>query len=606
MHAPHEDHLTTAAAPPSLDTLRERILAQGLLATVVIGGFAMPPNLWASLHGKNYLVALGDLMFYAWIVILWRAKALAYRTRALHFVGLFYLLAIMLTAFLGPTGVGLVWILTATTLAAALLGLRAAWIGLAVEIVVLVAVGVAFARAPAPFWVVPVQMPWVAWALFSANTVVLSAISSLSVASLLRGVSAAIDSREQAHRALAEEHQRLEAANEALRVEATRREAAEAQLRQTQKLEALGTLAGGMAHDFNNLLQPIVMLSALVKDELPPDSPLREDLEGVEAAATRGRDLVRRILHFSRRGPRARERVPLRAAIEESIALLSATLPASVVIRFDSALDDDVVYADPTEIQQVVLNLATNGAHAMRARGGALTIELTSVAGDPPSGTPRTGSGPGVRLTVRDEGEGMAPALVERIFEPFFTTKGPGQGTGLGLSVVHGIVTGMGGKIAVDSQVGRGTAIHVELPRGERTSLSAPTPAPSGPPTRALRLLVVDDDAQVSSAIRRALEQAGHRVTSAAEPRVAIARFTAAPDDFDAVITDFTMPGMTGLALATELRRVRPAVPIVLSTGRLEAGVEEEVARAGIALLHKPAQVEEVLRVVERVVRRAG
>ncbi|MFO0727744.1 MAG: ATP-binding protein [Myxococcota bacterium] len=574
---------------PTLAELRERILSRGLLAMVVVVGAAMLPNLWASFVSKRWFIGAVDVLAYAWVVFLWRAPAMPYPRRAGQFVVLLHVWAAALVLSLGPTGVGLVWIVGATTLGAALLGQRAVWFGLGFEALLLVGAGVAFASGE-PFWIVPANIPSVAWALFSANTLFISAIASLTISSLLSGLSATADARDTAHAALLAERQRLEEANAAIRQEAAKREHAEAQLRQAQKLDALGTLAGGIAHDFNNLLQPILMLSSVARESIPSDHPARRDLEDIEAAANRGRDLVRRILHFTRRGPSERQPMHLGPAIKESLALFGAASPSNVRIDYLSSVEGrDLILAEPTEIQQIVLNLANNAAYAMRERGGLLKIRLDlSDAGQ-------------LELRVEDEGEGMDEATMERVFEPFFTTKPAGSGTGLGLSVVHGLVTAMGGAIRVESALGVGTSFVVTLPcaLGAAAERAAETRAAPESKVR-LRVLLVDDDAQVLRATSRLLERRGHDVTKMANPQAALDAFVRDPAAYELVLTDYAMPGMNGIDLVAALRAIRPDVRAILCTGRLEPEVERSAKGLNLTVLPKPIVIAELARALER------
>jgi signal transduction histidine kinase len=247
----------------------------------------------------------------------------------------------------------------------------------------------------------------------------------------------------------------------------TARKRLEAQLRQAQKMEAIGTLAGGIAHDFNNMLAAILGYTELVFDEIPQDSPAWRYLQEVYKAGQRAKTLVQQILTFSRRMEQARTPVQLAPLVEEALVLLRASLPSTIAMHPSIMQDAGTVLADPTQLQQVLLHLGTNAAHAMRAAGGRLEIRVEAVEVDE-RGTAQPlelPAGPYVCLTVTDTGQGMPPEVIERIFEPFFTTKGPGEGTGMGLALVHGIVTSHGGAVTVASSVGQGTTVTIYLPR---------------------------------------------------------------------------------------------------------------------------------------------
>ena len=261
----------------------------------------------------------------------------------------------------------------------------------------------------------------------------------------------------------------LSEAYEALQREVDERKKTEGQLRQTQKLEAIGTLAGGIAHDFNNILAGIIGFVEMVQEDVTPDSPEKKRLDLVLKGAHRGRDLVKQILSFSRHTNQDQKPVALNHIVEEGLKLLRPTLPSTINITTTGLDNDDVIYADPVQMHQVLMNLCTNAAHAMREKGGVLEIDLTRITcaeGDPP---PCHDMKPGtyVVLTVRDTGHGMKPEILERIFDPFFTTKEQGEGTGLGLSVLHGIVRNHRGYIAVESEPGKGSTFHIYFPKLE-------------------------------------------------------------------------------------------------------------------------------------------
>ena len=356
------------------------------------------------------------------------------------------------------------------------------------------------------------------------------------------------------------------------------RDAAEMQLRQAQKLEMVGTMAGGIAHDFNNILTPILGHAQLALDETGPDAPLREALEAILRAAGRARDVVRRILTFSRAGEQ-QERAPLylQDVVREALELVRASLPATIELVSELDPGCPPVMGEPTQIHQVVLNLCTNAAHAIEPGAGRITVTVTMAV------DPRGESSPDrerVRLMVRDTGVGISPNVLERMFDPFFTTKSAGEGTGLGLSVVHGIVANHDASISVESEPGGGSVFSVFFTPAE---LSTPGPVPAEPLRVAgsERLLFVDDEKPIRDLMVKGLGRLGYRVTACEDAREALQAFQAAPDDFDIVVTDMSMPGMTGAELLVALRRVRPGVPVLLVTGFADgagrrAGGEED------------------------------
>jgi PAS domain S-box-containing protein len=380
------------------------------------------------------------------------------------------------------------------------------------------------------------------------------------------------------------------------------RELLEAQLRQAQKMETVGTLAGGIAHDFNNLLSPILATVELLLADHPAGE-LRDDLDQVRRAALRAKDLVRQILSFSRRAEQQLTALDLTPLVREALALLRASLPATIEIR--SRLEAGIgVVGDGGQLQQVLMNLCTNASHAMRDAGGVLEVRLETVVPDvalTAAHAELAAAGRAARLTVRDTGHGMNAATLERLFEPFFTTKPPGEGTGLGMAIVHGIVTAHGGAITVDSTPGVGTTFEVWLP-ARRADQPAAAVAPAAPERGEGRVLVVDDEAMIGSVTARVLARRGYEVTTLTSPTEALAALERSGDGPDLLITDQTMPGMTGRQLAERVHAARPALPIILMTGYAELGGREAMNRLGIAeLLIKPIENAALAAAVARV-----
>jgi two-component system, cell cycle sensor histidine kinase and response regulator CckA len=381
----------------------------------------------------------------------------------------------------------------------------------------------------------------------------------------------------------------------------------EAQLRQAQKMEAIGTLAGGIAHDFNNILMAILGYTELALGDIGQESRAWHYLHEVRKAGVRAKTLVQQILTFSRRTEHPRQPVQLSLLIAEALAFLRASLPSTITIQPVIAPDVGPVLADPTQLHQVLLNLCTNAAHAMRETGGRLEVRLEAIdvdaqgTGQPPEVPP----GPYACITVTDTGHGMPPDVMERMFEPFFTTKGPGEGTGMGLALVHGIVTSHGGAVTVASAVGQGTTFTVYLPRcTDKESTTAPQEgAPAAPaPGGAARVLFVDDEVALARLGEAMLQQLGYEVVACTSSAEALAVFCAAPQRFDLVMTDHTMPSLTGAELAQVVRRLRPDVPIILCTG-FSADLHTARARdLGIdAVLLKPLAMQDLAQTLQQV-----
>jgi CheY-like chemotaxis protein len=356
-------------------------------------------------------------------------------------------------------------------------------------------------------------------------------------------------------------------------------------------MEAVGTLAGGIAHDFNNILAAIIGHAELLGQDLPPDPGLHEEVAAILRASRRARDLVQQILTFSRRRERDQRPMALQSVILEALKLLRATLPATVDIRTQVDTAGPIVSADATAIHQIIVNLCTNAAHAMAPQGGVLTVGYTGADVDDTLARAHRGMRPGryARLTVSDTGHGMDRQTLERIFEPFFTTKAPGEGTGLGLSVVHGIVHSHGGMVTVRSLPGRGTTFDLYFPAVSGSAASEVAEEPRPPLGGGEHLLVVDDEPALVNIARRMLEQLGYRVTAHSRPLQALDAFEAEPATFDLVLCDLTMPQMTGLDFAARVRRIRPDLPVVLTSGYSGSLDSAELQQSGIReLVGKP------------------
>jgi len=381
----------------------------------------------------------------------------------------------------------------------------------------------------------------------------------------------------------------------------------ERRLRQAQKMEAIGTLAGGIAHDFNNILTPIMVQTEVAMQQLPKQNPVQHNLEEVTRAAHRAKDLVKQILTFGRESEQ--QRMPLRVGpvLKETMKLLRSSLPTTIEVRLSINVASDVALTDPTEIHQVLMNLCTNAAHAMGDKGGVLEVRLEDVDVGPEDAGRWPDQKPGsyLRLSVSDTGDGMDQATMERIFDPFFTTKSREEGTGMGLAVVHGIVKSYGGGMSVESETGRGTTFHVFLPRDERDVEVRTEPA--GPvPTGNERILLVDDEGSVADTVRLMLEHLGYEVAAKVSSVDALEAFQAEPDTFDLVITDQTMPKMTGKELAQRLLSIRPQIPVILFTGFGHGITEQEAKAVGIsAYLMKPLDVNDMARTIRKVIDKA-
>jgi PAS domain S-box-containing protein len=378
----------------------------------------------------------------------------------------------------------------------------------------------------------------------------------------------------------------------------------EAQLRQAQKMEAIGTLAGGIAHDFNNILTAISGNTELAKVMLDDDDPAQERLNHVLTASERASNLVKQILAFSRKTVAEKYPISISPIIEETAQLLRATLPTTIDIKLSLDQEAGPLVTDPTLIQQIVMNLCANAAHAMREKGGELKVELRQVELTKAESDLQTSLQPGahLKLTVRDTGEGMSAEVRERIFEPYFTTKEPGAGTGMGLSVVHGIVVSMGGSVKVESKPGNGSTFHVYLPIAEEQISYENEPNDVPAPRGDERVLIVDDEEAIVALHQRALEIYGYQVTPLSSSVEALALIRNQPDLFDLVITDQTMPKLTGSELIKEVKRIRTDLPIILCTGYSNQISEETALEIGASrYVMKPFRMTEIAHTVRDV-----
>jgi PAS domain S-box-containing protein len=385
-------------------------------------------------------------------------------------------------------------------------------------------------------------------------------------------------------------------------VDITTRRTVEGQLRQSQKMEAIGTLAGGIAHDFNNILLAIIGYTELAQGPVPQGSPQHADLDQVLRAAERGRQLVQRILTFSRHGEVTRQPISLQRSVREVLHLLRASLPTTIEIRETIEPETPIVLSDETQLHQVLMNLATNAAHAMPT-GGTIEVRVGrfQVTDAFALSRPDLSVGTYARISIRDTGHGMTQDVLKRAFEPFFTTKPQGMGTGLGLSVLHGIVKTHSGAIEIDSQVNVGTRVDVYLPA--HVAAGATDAAEDAMERRGPHILVVDDEAQLVAMMKRQLEARGYQVTAHSSSLEALDTFTQNPRTFDLLVTDNTMPNMTGLALANEILALRPELPILLISGLADAQVAAQLRGSGpTAVLAKPHNTKQLTQAVASLV----
>ena len=389
--------------------------------------------------------------------------------------------------------------------------------------------------------------------------------------------------------------------------EETRQKAAheklEVRLRQAQKMEAIGTLAGGIAHDFNNLLSPIMGFSELLLEDIPSNKSEHQNVLEILTAGKRGSELVKQILAFSRQSEDKKIPVRIQKVLEEVLKMVRATIPININITHHIQPDCGLVMADSTQLHQVAMNLITNAYHAVDPDNGNISVQLKEVVLDSEAMAGRDiKAGPYAVLKVSDDGCGIALGNMEKIFDPYFTTKEQGKGTGIGLSTVYGIIKEHGGDIQVYSELGKGTTFNIYLPLMMKASDSISSTPNESSPSGSEHILLVDDEAAIAKLERQVLERLGYRVTSRVSSLEALKAFKASPEAYDLVITDMSMPNMTGDRLAKELVSIRSDVPVIICTGfsdRMNPGQASEMGIKGF--LMKPIVKSEMAQMIRRV-----
>ncbi len=378
----------------------------------------------------------------------------------------------------------------------------------------------------------------------------------------------------------------------------------QAQLQQAQKMEAIGTLAGGIAHDFNNILGAVLGYAEMARDDCPTDSLVAQDLDQIIKAGLRAKDLVKQILAFSRQAEN--EKIPLQPAviIRETLKMLRSSLPSTISIKQDLAGDAGLILADPTQIHQIIMNLCTNAYHAMEENGGILSLSLGrhSLGEEDLAGHPQAQPGDFIHIAIGDTGKGIQPDIRNKIFDPFFTTKEIGKGTGMGLSIVDGIVKSYGGFVFCDSRVGEGSVFHISLPVLQGDDALAEEYPVETVLIGGERILFIDDEEMLSEMGQNMLQRLGYQVTVRRSSLEALTTFQNQPDAYDLVITDQTMPGMTGIDLARRMLQLRPDLPIILCTGYSSLISEDKAKSAGIrGFALKPLAKKDLAVLIRRV-----
>jgi len=578
----------------------EWMLFLGLLAFPLGLAFALP----TFIAEQRWGLILFDL-----VVVIFIAAVLIFRKRV-PFIKTFFLLlyGLILTflVFLGPSHTRPAWLVLAVVSAAFLFGMRAAFVTTAVNTLILMALFL---------WAAPYRPEWQAaqadtlgkWVMFCGNLALISLMAGLPVGFLLNRMNVLLIREQKLGRKRAEESQALQEINRRMEEEIRQRNLAEAEktrlereLVQAQKMEAIGTLAGGIAHDFNNILAAIIGYSELALSDPDADAKTKSKMAEVLKAGERARALIQQILAFGRKAEIKVEPIDLSGTVAEALKMMRALVPANIHLDADLAPGCRTL-SSSTYIHQILLNLANNAIFAMGAEGGALRVTLRRREMSGAEGANLgLSDGSYLKLTISDTGPGMAPDIVARVFEPYFTTKGIGSGTGLGLSVVHGIVKTHGGAVSCASQPGLGTTFDIYLPEIQAAVLSLSASERKASVSGTESILHVDDEETISDVTRQMLQKLGYAVVSTTSSIEALNVFAEAPERFDLVITDMTMPDLTGDRLAQKIIAIRPDIPVILCTGHSDHVSAEDVSRLGIRqFLMKPydlAQLSQALR----------
>ncbi len=572
---------------------------------VILGVIFLPVGIAVSfpvfIADQDHLLIIFDIC--VWLILTTRlfSKANSYKLNTYIFFILLYTMMIYFFIELGPTHARSAWLITCAVIAALMFGIRGAIISTVLNIIILITL----------YWMLgPENDAWAAeysasfskWLMFIVNVSLLTLASSLSVGFMLNRLDRSLKHERAVQQRLAEESEKLRAANISLGQEIEQRKQAEKersrledQLGRAQKMEAIGTLAGGIAHDFNNILMAIIGFTELALMDAGKGTNQEKHLHAVRKAGSRAKDLVKQILTFSRYSEQELRPLQLKTVVNEVMKLIRATLPSTIQIKQDIR-SDSTILADPVQVHQVLMNLCTNAGHAMMKDGGILDVSLGDVELDIAFLKDHPGIIPGryMKLTVRDTGHGISPEILDRIYDPYFTTKPHGEGTGLGLSVVHGIVKSYKGLIMVMSEPGKGTTFDIFLPvMGiDLTSDERPDePLPSGKG----HILFVDDEPALAEVGTYMLETLGYEVAAKTSSVEALELFKAQPEKFDLVVTDMTMPVMTGETLAGEIMKVRADIPVILCTGFSHQINKQKAMQLGIrAFIMKPFVLRDI------------
>ncbi len=555
---------------------RERIIFFFFFFGAVVGPFPLVPSLILSFKEGLWSVFVLDLVVYIIIVLVvlfFQKLSLIYKTWITFII--FYSLGTGLLFMLGFYGAGYIWLFGASLIVGAMIGLKAAGISLLINFFSLVAVGI-YIGSGAPDWAFATENAIEKWSVMVINFMFINVMVTILVAAMLDSLKRALTREQKSATELKEKRE---------------------ELMQAQKMEAIGTLAGGIAHDFNNILTSILGFSELTLPDLPAGSKAKKNIDQVIASGKRAADLVQQILTFSRKEPKHLKALNPDIVVKEVLKMLRSSLPTTIKIEQEIDSDCGKIEADPTQLHQIVMNLCTNAFQSMEDQKGTLKVTLQRMEST-------TFTGPFIMLTVSDTGCGMDQVTKERIFDPYFTTKETGKGTGLGLAVIHGIVESYNGFIKVESEIGRGTTFKVFLPVLEKSMVTdvQEQKEDSFLPTGTEHILIVDDEEAILNLHKIFLQQLGYEISSTINSREALEKIRLYSDRFDLLVTDQSMPNLSGVELAREVLKIKPALPIILCTGYSAVVSEKEALAIGIKkYAKKPVELQNLAGIIRQV-----